>query len=167
MKELIPIDTIYDGYHFRSRLEARWAVFFNCLGWKYEYEIEGYNLESGFYLPDFYFPELNIWGEVKPTILTPIELQKCIELSEKMNSNDIGVDVILLEGHASKSTYRTIIDGNTGINVVLVGKNEGKYPFVNCENYNDKNSFLDQTNLAINKAKQARFEFEWKEVNNG
>lgn len=23
-----PIETIYNGYHFRSRLEARWAVFF-------------------------------------------------------------------------------------------------------------------------------------------
>lgn len=25
------IDTVYKGYRFRSRLEARWAVFFDAL----------------------------------------------------------------------------------------------------------------------------------------
>ncbi len=48
------IETIYNGYRFRSRLEARWAVFFDALGIKYEYEKEGYDLgELGWYLPDF------------------------------------------------------------------------------------------------------------------
>lgn len=38
MSEIKPIQTRYKGYHFRSRLEARWAVFFDALGiaWKYE-----------------------------------------------------------------------------------------------------------------------------------
>ena len=49
-----PIETEYNGYRFRSRLEARWAVFFDALGIKYEYEPEGYTLEDGTkYLPDF------------------------------------------------------------------------------------------------------------------
>lgn len=49
-----PIETVYNGYKFRSRLEARWAVFFEELGIKYEYEPEGYVLEDGTkYLPDF------------------------------------------------------------------------------------------------------------------
>lgn len=26
------IETEYDGHKFRSRLEARWAVFFNAIG---------------------------------------------------------------------------------------------------------------------------------------
>ena len=48
------IETIYDGYKFRSRLEARWAVFFKSLEIKYEYEPEGFMLPSGAkYLPDF------------------------------------------------------------------------------------------------------------------
>ena len=34
------IETEYDGHRFRSRLEARWAVFFNAVGLTYEYEIE-------------------------------------------------------------------------------------------------------------------------------
>ena len=51
------IDTIYNGYKFRSRLEARWAVFFDAAGIKYEYEPEGFDLGGGcLYLPDFYLP---------------------------------------------------------------------------------------------------------------
>ena len=48
------IETVYNGYRFRSRLEARWAVFFDTLGVKYEYEPEGFKLDNGlYYLPDF------------------------------------------------------------------------------------------------------------------
>lgn len=48
------IETEYNGYRFRSRLEARWAVFFDALGVKYEYEPDGFVLPSGRkYLPDF------------------------------------------------------------------------------------------------------------------
>lgn len=61
------IDTHYNGYKFRSRLEARWAVFFDALGIKYEYEKEGYDLGDGlYYLPDFYLPESNEFVEIKP-----------------------------------------------------------------------------------------------------
>ena len=52
--DIKPIETYYNGYRFRSRLEARWAVFFDALGVKYEYEPEGFKLPSGrMYLPDF------------------------------------------------------------------------------------------------------------------
>lgn len=52
--EIKAIETEYNGYRFRSRLEARWAVFFDSLGVKYEYEPEGFILPSGKrYLPDF------------------------------------------------------------------------------------------------------------------
>lgn len=48
------IQTRYKGYNFRSRLEARWAVFFDALGIKWEYEPEGFELPNGErYLPDF------------------------------------------------------------------------------------------------------------------
>ena len=61
------IETEYNGYKFRSRLEARWAVFFDALGVKYEYEPEGYKLSNGEqYLPDFYLVDLDIYVEVKP-----------------------------------------------------------------------------------------------------
>lgn len=64
--EIKPIETIYNGYRFRSRLEARWAVFFDALGIKYEYEPEGFEMSDGTkYLPDFYLPNDNYYIEVK------------------------------------------------------------------------------------------------------
>lgn len=59
------IETEYDGHRFRSRLEARWAVFFNAVGLTYEYEIEGFEMDGTRYLPDFYIPSLNRWFEIK------------------------------------------------------------------------------------------------------
>lgn len=54
MPTIKPIETHYNGLRFRSRLEARWAVFFDALGIEYEYEPEGFELPSGArYLPDF------------------------------------------------------------------------------------------------------------------
>lgn len=54
MKKLKPIQTEYGGFLFRSRLEARWAVFFDACGVDWEYEPEGYDLGNGLmYLPDF------------------------------------------------------------------------------------------------------------------
>lgn len=62
------IDTQYKGYLFRSRLEARWAVFFDAVGVRWEYEPEGFDLsDCGWYLPDFYLPELDAWIEIKPS----------------------------------------------------------------------------------------------------
>jgi len=60
------IETIYDNYHFRSRLEARWAIFFNTLRVKYEYEKEGFDIDGLWYLPDFYLPDYSCWIEIKP-----------------------------------------------------------------------------------------------------
>lgn len=40
--KLKAIETEYKGYRFRSRPEARWAVFFDACGVKWDYEPEGY-----------------------------------------------------------------------------------------------------------------------------
>ena len=40
------IETFYNGYRFRSRLEARWAVFFDSAGIEYVYEPEGFKLDK-------------------------------------------------------------------------------------------------------------------------
>lgn len=72
-----PIETVYNGYRFRSRLEARWAVFFDALGVRYEYEPEGYDLgEAGWYLPDFWLPEQDHWLEVKREGWEPDEAEQ-------------------------------------------------------------------------------------------
>jgi hypothetical protein len=87
--DIVPIPTKYNGYTFRSRLEARWAVFFDIIGVKYEYEKQVYNLPSGMYLPDFYLPDITarrtirkgVWLEIKPTEPTDEEGLKCNELA--------------------------------------------------------------------------------------
>ena len=48
-----PIQTEAFGRVFRSRTEARCAVFLERMGFQWEYEPEGYELPSGRYLPDF------------------------------------------------------------------------------------------------------------------
>ncbi|GMU51013.1 MAG: hypothetical protein AMXMBFR33_01590 [Candidatus Xenobia bacterium] len=66
-----PVETEYNGYRFRSRLEARWAVFFDTLGIRYQYEPEGFVIDAyedekpRKYLPDFYIPTTKTWVEVK------------------------------------------------------------------------------------------------------
>jgi len=74
------IQTQYAGCFFRSRLEARWAVFFDTLGINWEYEPEGYKLKSGNYLPDFWLPDQDCWFEVKGD--TPHYLQREKDLAE-------------------------------------------------------------------------------------
>jgi hypothetical protein len=55
--------TVYKGVCFRSRLEARWAVFFDLLGWPWQYE----PLQLGRYLPDFALLfHRPVFVEVKP-----------------------------------------------------------------------------------------------------
>ena len=62
---LTPIETVYNGYRMRSRLEARWALFFDALGVEYAYEPEGYYVGGTPYLPDFWLPKYRSWVEVK------------------------------------------------------------------------------------------------------
>lgn len=82
MKHIQAIETRYDGYRFRSRLEARWAVFFNSLHVPYCYEPEGFNLRGEWYLCDFWLPSQKAWVEVKGVIPTQAEVRKIVMLWE-------------------------------------------------------------------------------------
>lgn len=84
MAEIKPIETIYNGYRFRSRLEARWAVFFDSLHVQYEYEPEGFDLGNGlYYLPDF---RIKCWGTRGSIHNEPFDLW--IEVKGKMTAED-------------------------------------------------------------------------------
>ncbi len=75
------IETKYKWHRFRSRFEARWAVFFDHLGIKWEYEIEGFDLGNGVrYLPDFWLPDMKYWIEIKPEYPTADEKIKAEKL---------------------------------------------------------------------------------------
>jgi len=60
------LPTTYREVRFRSRLEARWAVYFDLIGLDWRYEPEGYELPSGNYCPDFECQ--NFFVEVKPNV---------------------------------------------------------------------------------------------------
>jgi len=98
-----PIETRYKGCWFRSRTEARWAVFFDSMGEpsqesfppiKWQYEVNGFKLSDGTsYLPDFLLTDLDCWVEVKGKEATQEERSKCERLGW-----DTGKPVILLVG---------------------------------------------------------------------
>jgi len=111
LKDLKAIETVYSGCKFRSRLEARWAVFFNFLGINWEYEPEGYSLEKvGGYLPDFWLPEMECFFEVKGPAPTEYDVLKAKQLSIES-----GYIVILASGQISTK-------------IISVGKADWEWP---------------------------------------
>jgi hypothetical protein len=85
METIRAIETRYDGCRFRSRQEARWAVFLNHLKIPWRYEPEGFDLgEAGLYLPDFLvYPNTDraFWFEVKGQSPSSEERKKTSALS--------------------------------------------------------------------------------------
>lgn len=103
MYEVKAIETEYNGYLFRSRTEARWAVFFDYIGEPYEYEKECFQLPSGKYLPDFFLPKKNLWVEIKGKEPTEKEWRKCVKLFELT-----GFPVVCLWGTPGKQEGRAV-----------------------------------------------------------
>lgn len=59
------IPTRYHGVNFRSRLEARWAAFFDMVGWRWDFE----PIDMNGYIPDFILtgPKGSLIVEIKPS----------------------------------------------------------------------------------------------------
>lgn len=77
-------ETNYNGQLFRSKTEARWAVFFDVLAVTYSYEPETITLSTGEkYLPDFYIQDFKAFLEVKPSseAIVTEECKKARQLS--------------------------------------------------------------------------------------
>lgn len=72
------IPTLYNGLLFRSRLEAKWAAFFDLLGWEWQYEPTDFNG----WIPDFaIYGKVLVYVEVKPVLEFPQEVADKIESS--------------------------------------------------------------------------------------
>ena len=92
--DIKPIETVYNGYRFRSRLEARWAVFFDAAGIEYQYEPEGFVLSEGVrYLPDFFLPKLSAYVEIKRNNLDEDSLY---DAEQKCESLQVDKDCVVL-----------------------------------------------------------------------
>lgn len=171
-----PIDTHYNGYKFRSRLEARWAVFFDELQIPYAYESEGFDLGEFRYLPDFHLTNGLVLHEFKPTQLNKIwvEIKPDLSLEEDERQKiaqfvkQTDYHILLIAGHPDINVSLRFIDHHpeTGWFVTDVRWIElpgGEIGLVPIEFLNN-NELLSQTNAprlrhALDKARQARFEF--------
>lgn len=76
------IETYWRGNRYRSRLEARWAVFMDAMDIEYRYEPEGFDLDGLWYLPDFWLPKQAIWLEIKPVEPDDGEAEKAHRLAQ-------------------------------------------------------------------------------------
>lgn len=92
------LPTKYRGITYRSRLEARWAVFFDEIGVKYHYELEGIDLGHVWYLPDFFLYERNTWIEIKPQAPTKEEWLKAASLLLALVKSGSEANVAILYG---------------------------------------------------------------------
>ncbi len=99
------IPTEYADRVFRSRTEARWALFFDILRIKWEYEKEAFDLGPGLgsYLPDYWLPQVNMWAEVKPKEFSELELRKVKRLAGLTDFS-----CILLDGIPDARNYWTV-----------------------------------------------------------
>ena len=91
------IQTHYDGFHFRSRLEARWAVFFNTAGIGWDYEPEGIVVTHRHrpikYLPDFWL-HTGQWAEVKG-MLEPDRFIRLMAIANGLSDCGRGNDLVV------------------------------------------------------------------------
>lgn len=92
LKSFTVIPTLYKGITFRSRQEARWAFFMDCIEVHWTYEPEGYLIGGVKYLPDFFLHQQDCFLEIKPLWPTNQEEQKCGLLAM-----ETGKDVFLMQ----------------------------------------------------------------------
>jgi hypothetical protein len=174
------IETSYKGYRFRSRTEARWAVFLDAIQIKWSYEQQGFDLSGIPYLPDFWIEDWQAWIEIKGPEPTPQELDKCRLLSEAS-----GKRVLLIYGEpwidGDKPKYNVVLFSATAENrhesndwefgegrrnsreIWLVSESYGAFalnpiPHAGDHKYPLSGSYAHQIVDALGQARAARFE---------
>lgn len=148
------IETRYNKRFFRSRLEARWAVYFDKLSVKWIYEPEGYELPNGErYLPDFYLPDHGIYVEVKP--------EPCFESRWLLFVQGGAHKLVVLDGQPEIRNYRMYEDWSRKAedyqDVFIISRSGKYFPMF----YGDIGELFgdgDQYDDAVEAALSARFE---------
>lgn len=110
------IETFYHDIRFRSRLESRWAIFWDDLKVAYEYEPKRFDFGEIKYIPDFWLPEQKKWVEIKGQMPNDLEIKKAQLLAQETKC-----DVAVLSGlfrfdtfacnYCNSSHYITIPSG--------------------------------------------------------
>jgi hypothetical protein len=167
-----PIETVYKGYKFRSRLEARWAVFFDSIQIEYEYEKEGFDLGKGhWFLPDFYLVAQNCYIEIKPNNLKQINSNEYV--TAILNTAELGMEYnsLLIFGNPYFGDYNIVgaLKGQEVYGVFAIEERERSKLWIKknttftCLNNLSTKAIIPSDNCpyiisAYNKARQARFE---------
>ncbi len=161
------IETRYKGYRFRSRLEARWAVYFDVLGIEWVYEPEGYKLAEGvLYLPDFWLPQVRMFAEVKPTWPDDQEIEKI-----KLLCDQSGHSVLILDGVPQNCNYFFLEKSQGAIGWMdcyidtsyIYGHKEGRFYCCTGSDSIGPNRIRDcgmwsDTQIAVDAARSERFD---------
>lgn len=151
--QLKPIESYYKGYRFRSRLEARWAVFFDACGVEWEYEPEGFELGNGmYYLPDFRLRNVrthHLWKARLETLYVEVKgkmteddarkIQSFVHYGSKHESeNDFSGEVtnpLIILGEIPKGdSIREIEDGIAGYSYTGAPFGDYYYNFLTVDN---------------------------------
>ena len=177
MQKIKAIETIYNGYRFRSRSEARWAVFFDACGIEYQYEPEGFVLSDGtMYLPDFYLPESKTFVEIKG-VMSDTDMHKIEQLQKDLKCNVV-IGYSDMTFQASSQWEEGFEISPKGDSYFVKCRDCGKYYFIGeygsyrciCCGYYDGNATFEHilygdfwnykynSFIPLTKAKQARFE---------
>lgn len=157
-----PINTHYNDLYFRSRLEARWAVYFDALGVKYLYEHEGFSFDGFNYLPDFYFPQYDFYGEVKHESFGDVDLDRWEAFSKGIKK-----PLVIFEGLPNAKPCRAFYFDNkvfVDYNKLIPFADKTKTSF-GCFWYSsgsDNFGYYTPYKEAISTARKKRF--EWDEL---
>lgn len=175
------IENEYKGYKFRSRLEARWAVFFEEMGFEWRY-LKPKKVEA--YLPDFFLPERNTWIEISQKTPKAEDLRKYEAFAERQlkinninfrlfvgdiptTTSDFGVIDHFVKNKSSLRKYGTILNNIKGIKAYkFLPETNGVVFYGLWDDQPELGSTLMRTNWvmddcrkvdrALNKARQAR-----------
>lgn len=104
------IQTIYKGRRFRSRLEAKWAIFFDAIDVGWEYETEGFEIGTVKYLTDFKLSsfgknKVDLFIEIKPNRPSEQEILKCYKVA-----TSTGTDMVMICGTPGLPEFSDISD---------------------------------------------------------
>jgi hypothetical protein len=96
------VETIHKSITYRSRLEARWAAFFENIGFRHIYEPEGFEHEGKRYLPDFWIDELDGYLEVKQHNAGEDEIKRVREWQRDMAASGMRLFSVFGEPNPDK-----------------------------------------------------------------
>lgn len=144
-----PIETTYREVKFRSRLEARWARFFDAMEYAWLYERMPVILGDGTsYTPDFFLPKQGCYIEVKPEWPTKLEIDKMRVAARER-------PLILVIGKPDFTDYWMLFqasDGPDEKNVRLEWRGD------HWESGDSEDFFSITYHIAVEKAARARFD---------